>query len=223
LPQFSFIEPSYCNPGANDAHPPHDMLAADALVASVYNAIRGNEDLWKETLLVVAFDEHGGFFDHVTPPATVPPDYHQEEYTFDQLGVRVPVILVSPFVDKGVFNTPMDHTSLLKYLSAKWSLGPLGYRSEVAPTFDAAIGSGTQNMGPASVKGPTIAANVQPPPVLSLNDHLAALVALSHVLESMAGEEASVVAARARHVLSGPQSQVDAAIDRIEGFLKRIL
>ena len=61
LPLFSFIEPSYCQPGANDAHPPHDMLAADALVASVYNAVRSNKDLWSQTLLVIAFDEHGGF------------------------------------------------------------------------------------------------------------------------------------------------------------------
>jgi phospholipase C len=45
LPAFSFIEPSYCEPGANDAHPPHDMSAADALVASVYNVVRANEKL----------------------------------------------------------------------------------------------------------------------------------------------------------------------------------
>jgi len=59
LPQFSFIEPSYCDPNADDAHPPHDMSAADALVASIYGAIRSNERLWNETLLIVGFDEHG--------------------------------------------------------------------------------------------------------------------------------------------------------------------
>src|SRR5579862_4507594 len=55
-------------------------------------------DLWNSTLLIVAFDEHGGFYDHVPPPPAEPPDAHQEEYTFDQLGVRVPALLISPWV-----------------------------------------------------------------------------------------------------------------------------
>jgi phospholipase C len=221
LPLFSFIEPSYCQPGANDAHPPHDIWAADALVANVYNAIRANEDLWNQTLLVIAFDEHGGLYDHVTPPAAVPPDFHHEEYTFNQLGLRVPVILVSPWVDAGVFQDVMDHTSLLKYLTGQWSLGPLGYRTANAATFNAAIlGTPRSNM-PGTIAGPPPLAPAQ----LSrqpetLNEHSSALVALSHVLESMAGEDANVVAARARQVLSGPQSQIDAAIDRVESFIK---
>src|SRR6266851_7698742 len=155
LPFFTFIEPSFCQPGANDdAHPPHDILAADnALVASVYNAIRANNNLWEQTLLVVAFDAHGGFFDHVTPPPTMPPDYHQEEYSFDQLGVRVPVILVSPWVKSAVFTVTMDHTSLLKYLTGKWSLGPLGYRTHSADTFDAAFVADMRNDALQSIVG----------------------------------------------------------------------
>jgi phospholipase C len=221
LPAFSFIEPSYCEPGANDAHPPHDMSAADALVASVYNVVRANERLWNETLLVIGFDEHGGFYDHVSPPRAVPPDYHHDEYSFDQLGVRVPMILVSPWVDRGVFSETLDHTSLLKYLVGKWSLGPLGQRTANATTFAPAIRADVRNLNdtPASVIDPQAPHTVERPSVLTLNDHLAALVALSNVLESMAGEEASIVAARARQVLSGPQSQVDSAIDRVENFL----
>jgi phospholipase C len=61
FPAFAFIEPAYLPPGANDGHPPHDILDADALVASVYNAVRANDALWRSTLLVVLFDEHGGF------------------------------------------------------------------------------------------------------------------------------------------------------------------
>ena len=222
LPQFSFIEPSYCQPGANDAHPPHDILAADALVASVYNAVRANPDLWERTLLVVAFDEHGGFYDHVTPPATVPPDYHQEEYSFDQLGLRVPVILVSPWVNNAVFPDPMDHTSLLKYLIGKWSLGPLGYRTQVAGTFDAAFIPNLRKDTPPFILAPMpVGPIAQPPPrAESLNSHSSAIVALSHVLESMAEEDANIIAARARQVLTGAQSQIDAAIDRFESFLK---
>jgi phospholipase C len=223
LPLFSFIEPSYCQPGANDAHPPHDMLAADALVGTVYNALRSNKDLWSQTLLVIAFDEHGGFFDHVTPPSTVPPDMHHEEYSFDQLGARVPVVLVSPLVEAGVFSDVMDHTSLLKYLTGLWSLGPLGYRTEVAATFNPAILNQPRAVMPGLLPPTKPIAPPRPPPQQeSLGRHSNALVALSHVLESMAGEDANVVAARARQVLSGPQSQIDAAIDRAEAFLKNV-
>ena len=224
LPLFSFIEPSYFQPGANDAHPPHDIWAADALVASVYNAIRRNEALWSETLLVIAFDEHGGFYDHVTPPKAVAPDFHREEYTFDQMGVRVPVVLVSPWIGPGFFSEEMDHTSLLKYLTAMWSLGPLGQRTSSANTFNAAILSSPRANAPGLVAGPgTIPAPRPAPQPESLGNHSNALVALSQVLESMAGEDASVIAARARQVLSGPQSQIDAAVDRVESFVRNRL
>jgi phospholipase C len=223
LPIFSFIEPSYFQPGANDAHPPHDIWAADALVGAVYNAIRRNEALWSETLLVVVFDEHGGFYDHVAPPKTVPPDFHHEEYTFDQMGVRVPAILVSPWVGAGVFPDVMDHTSLLKYLTGMWSLGPLGERTANAASFSPAILGSPRATTPGLIAGPGTIAAPRPAQPESLGNHSNALVALSQVLESMAGEDASLVAARARQVLSGPQSQIDAAIDRAESFVRNRL
>jgi phospholipase C len=68
----------------------------------VYNALRANDALWMSTLLVVLYDEHGRFYDHVSPPAAVPPDDFQEEYSFDRFGVRVPAVLVSAWVDQGV-------------------------------------------------------------------------------------------------------------------------
>ena len=139
FPKFSFIEPAYLQPGANDAHPPHDIIGADALVASVYNAIRKNEKLWNSTLLVVLFDEHGGFFDHVPPPPAIAPDHHNEEYDFKRYGVRVSAILISPYVGNGVFPDLLDHTSLLRYLQLKWSLSDLGDRTAKANTFQGAL------------------------------------------------------------------------------------
>lgn len=139
FPQFCFIEPDYLGYQQNDAHPPHDIMRAEKLIADVYNAIRANEALWKSTLLVVAYDEHGGFFDHVEPPPAVPPDDHHEEYSFDRLGVRVPAILVSPWADAAVESTQFDHTSLLKYLSDKWGLGPLGRRTAAANSIGVAL------------------------------------------------------------------------------------
>ncbi len=139
FPDFTFIEPKYFGSDQNDDHPPHNVFKAEKLIADVYNAIRSAPDLWSSTLLVVAYDEHGGFYDHVTPPAAVPPDDHREEYSFDQYGVRVPALLVSPWVANGVDHTLYDHTSLLKYLIDKWDLGPLGERTARANSIAGAI------------------------------------------------------------------------------------
>jgi phospholipase C len=227
FPDFAFIEPAYLEPNANDAHPPHDIVDCDALVAKVYNAIRSNADLWNSTLLVVLFDEHGGFYDHVSPPpqgeskTAIPPDHHQEEYTFDRYGVRVPAILVSPYVKNGLCSTVFDHTSLLRYLKKLWGLGDLGARTAVADTFDEEIGAVRRTDTPEKISAMTSLAPAPAPAlaVTALSDHQAALVAMSHNLESMSDEDAALVAARSRHVLTGPQSQIDAAVDRVDAFL----
>jgi len=125
FPQFSFIEPDFMGVAGNDDHPPHDIMKAQKLIADVYNALRSNPNLWNSTLLVVVYDEHGGFYDHVVPPKAVAPDDHHEEYSFDQLGIRVPALLVSPWVERRTETTQFDHTSLLKYLTEKWQLAPL--------------------------------------------------------------------------------------------------
>jgi phospholipase C len=142
FPAFSLIEPDYNGVTENDDHPPHDIMKAQKLLADVYNAIRSNNQLWNSTLLVVLHDEHGGFYDHVEPPATVPPDDHQEEFTFDRLGIRVPAILVSPWVTQGFDSTPFDHTSLLAYLIEKWKLGPLGRRTAQAKSIGPLLHNG---------------------------------------------------------------------------------
>jgi phospholipase C len=132
FPSFSLIEPDYQGFNQNDDHPPHDLMRAQKLLADTYNALRANEQLWKSTLLVVLYDEHGGFYDHVVPPSAVPPDDQHADYTFDRLGPRVPALLVSPWVQAGFDSTVFDHTSVLKYLIDKWGLGPLGKRTAAA-------------------------------------------------------------------------------------------
>src|SRR5258708_2309622 len=79
FPDFTFIEPKYFGSDQNDDHPPHNVFKAEKLIADVYNAIRSAPDLWSSTLLVVAYDEHGGFYDHGTPPASAPPDNKSDE------------------------------------------------------------------------------------------------------------------------------------------------
>jgi phospholipase C len=97
---------------ASDQHPDHDVQAGECFIGSVYNAIIGNPELWRSTLLLITYDEHGGIYDHVPPPACNPaaPDGFKAtadktgtgfEFTFDRLGVRVPAVLVSPWIPKG--------------------------------------------------------------------------------------------------------------------------
>jgi phospholipase C len=122
LASYSFIEPRYFDFGAlkaNDQHPPHDVALGDRLIADVYEAIR-NSPVWDSTLLFILWDEHGGIFDHVLPQATVNPDernHSDPNFDFKRLGLRVPAVIVSPWVEKGVVDTTVyDHTSVLASL-----------------------------------------------------------------------------------------------------------
>lgn len=140
FPQFSFIEPKYLNKNQNDDHPPHNTMRAEQLIAHVYNAIRANNELWMSILFILVYDEHGGFYDHVVPPKATPPDNHHEEgFYFDQLGVRVPAILISPWAKKSLEETCFDHTSVLKYLIEKWNLADLGERTKQANSIGLAL------------------------------------------------------------------------------------
>ncbi len=107
LPTYSFIEPRYFSfpefP-ANDEHPSHDVSQGELLIKQVYELVR-NSPIWNTTLLILTFDEHGGFYDHVpTPTKDVPsPDginSTEPPFDFRRLGVRVPTILISPWVNK---------------------------------------------------------------------------------------------------------------------------
>jgi phospholipase C len=224
FPQFVFIEPTYNPPGANDDHPCHSLVEGERLIADVYNAVRANDALWQCCLLVVVYDEHGGYYDHVVPPSAVPPDHHQEEFAFDRLGIRVPALLVSPYAGQRCVNTQFDHTSLLRYLMEKWGLGSLGARTAAASTISigSALTSTARLNTPARlpIPGPTLGA-AQPVPLTALSSHQSALFALSHSLESMTDSDPNTIAARSKHVLTGPQSMIDVSMDRVEDFLSQ--
>jgi phospholipase C len=178
FPQFCLIEPRYSGIDQNDDHPPHDVMKAQQLVADVYNALRANADLWSRALLVVFYDEHGGFYDHVVPPEAKPPDDHREEYAFDQLGVRVPALLVSPWVGRGTWHTRFDHTSLLKYLAEKWSFAPLGARAADANNIGEAIRESVPRTD--TVEKIELTADQQRPPDPQVEEEAAGVVNALH-------------------------------------------
>lgn len=159
LPQYTFIEPRYANPlddlPANDEHPPHNVLLGEQLIADVYNAVR-NGPLWPKTLLIITYDEHGGCYDHVAPPAAVPPGIDiTRPFNFNRYGVRVPAVFISPWIKAGTVlrasgATPFDHTSIIATVRKRFNLsGPLTQRDAAAPTFDGALNlSAPTNNGP---------------------------------------------------------------------------
>ena len=123
LPEYSFIEPSF-QIEPNDEHSPHDVSLGEQFLLRLWKAISSGKD-WNSTLWVITFDEHGGCYDHVLPPGAVPPDVAsdpgEENFHFDRYGVRVPTVLVSPYIEAGtVFRSasdvPYDHTSILATL-----------------------------------------------------------------------------------------------------------
>ena len=115
LPSVSWIDPNFSNFNPigfqpNDDHPPADIKDGQELVLAVYHALATSPQ-WEKTLLIIFYDEHGGFFDHVAPPAAPDDDPH----TFGRYGVRIPALIVSPWVEPGsVSKTLFDHTSIMK-------------------------------------------------------------------------------------------------------------
>ncbi len=171
LPNYSFIEPRYftdlvLNNIPNDEHPPHNVLYGEKLIADVYNAVR-NSPCWKKSLLVITYDEHGGCYDHMPPPAAASPDGRQPYgFAFNRYGVRVPAVIVSPYMPPGsrvraiptgvptpAAPYPFDHTSIIKTLRGLFGLGgPLTMRDAAAPDLLGPLSLALpQNDGPTTV------------------------------------------------------------------------
>jgi phospholipase C len=146
LPAYTFLEPDFSAKG-NSQHPNYDVAAGEQLIHDVYYALRGGP-AWNQTLLIVTYDEHGGCYDHVPPPATaVAPDASVGEFGFDfkRFGPRVPTLLISPLIAPGtVFRAPargapFDHTSILRTIEKRWSLPALTARDAAAPDVAAVL------------------------------------------------------------------------------------
>ena len=224
LPQYCFIEPDYRGPDENDQHPPADVMNGEILIANVYNAVR-NSPIWNKCLLVVTYDEHGGFYDHVVPPNTaIPPEDYTEEFSFTQYGPRVPALLISPRAPKTFVDTVFDHTSILRYVSDKWDLTPLTKRSAGANS----IGSALDMTGPPRDDVPmTVQPSQQayvkvPSDSPSVTNHQQALLSFSRYLDTWMhheGEDAIDAYKRLESEYSSLDSKIEVARQRFRLFL----
>ncbi|MBO0835842.1 MAG: hypothetical protein J2P28_10020, partial [Actinobacteria bacterium] len=153
LPSVSIIDPDF---DVSSEENPLDITIGEALAARVINAVMEGHG-WPRTLLIWLYDEHGGYYDHVPPPAAPAPDEvpGQSPYerfpllrlfrstplgrlitaadagpsSYNRLGFRVPAVIVSPFAKPGyVTDVVYDHTAILRLIERKWSLPPLTAR-----------------------------------------------------------------------------------------------
>jgi phospholipase C len=217
VPEFCYIEPAwgwgigmpdgddYVGYQGNDYHAPTWLGPAEWDLNELYVALRASKQ-WDHMLFIIVFDEHGGTFDHVAPPATVNPDgidsHFPVHFDYTRLGPRVPAILVSPFVAPGtVFRAPadgpsFDHTSVIRTV-LEWAGAPisvvetLGARVGKAPTFDTVLSPMVlQPAAPCTFNPPTSFETQCPKgehlpfaaPGLSVEDHRVA-VAMSSDIE----------------------------------------
>jgi phospholipase C len=133
LPPVTVVEPAF---GANDDHPPHHPLMGQQFLASVFAAL-ATSPLWNHMLIVITYDEQGGFYDHVAPPKF--PDDRAAD-GFDQAGFRVPTIIAGPYAKRGfVDSTVREHSSVVKHISTMFDLPPLTMRDAAAADLMAAI------------------------------------------------------------------------------------
>ncbi|MGA2102806.1 MAG: alkaline phosphatase family protein [Candidatus Sulfotelmatobacter sp.] len=163
LTDYSFIEPNFNDHEgdsgeevANDQHPDHNVQAGELFIASIYNAVKSSP-LWPNTALLIVYDEHGGIYDHVVPPAC-PPDQFTASvndtgtgmpFAFDRLGVRVPAILVSPWIPAGtIVNRVFDHASIPATVT-KFFLGDYSPRSPRETNADVFIEPNSGTVDPA--------------------------------------------------------------------------
>jgi phospholipase C len=162
LPAYSFIEPIYIDSliwgPENDMHPeanpidfdgPSNVEQGERLIYEIYTALRASPD-WEKILFVITFDEHGGCYDHVAPPAATPPDNivipptqpGGSGFAFNRLGVRVPAIVISAYTPpQTIINQTFDHTTVLSTVVNRFGLpqNRLGARAAAAPDLGAAL------------------------------------------------------------------------------------
>lgn len=153
LPTYTFIEPRHWpskdHAPNNDHHHTH-LHDGQRLIATIYNALRSDPERFARTLFVVTYDEHGGYWDHVAPLPAADPGSGRKGIppggtAMDWYGGRVPALLISPLIRKGVYSHVCDHTSVLAFMERRFGLEPLTRRDAAADDLTAAFGEETRD------------------------------------------------------------------------------
>ncbi|MBV9085654.1 MAG: alkaline phosphatase family protein [Acidobacteriaceae bacterium] len=205
LAPYSFIEPQYNTSDqgdqvieASDQHPDHNVSDGERLIRDVHNAIWKNRAVREKTILLVVYDEHGGLYDHVVPPATVSPDgkVSPEGFKFDRLMIREPAVVISPWIAQGTIDhTVYDHTSGIamarKLFIPDWQNNFLTERDRQANTFESLLTLDAPRTDTVQFKAPEVVLDVpgmgdliaQSSINKPLTDHQKMLVAHAFALE----------------------------------------
>jgi phospholipase C len=173
--QYTFIEPNYGDivsgtyEGGTSQHPMDGVAGGEGLITTVYEAIR-NSPLWESSMLIITYDEHGGFYDHFPPGPAPPPDdnsgtkYNKYGFNFTRYGVRVPAVVVSPLTGAGVVDhTIYDHSSVLATLEWLFGLPPLTQRDATAHNLIDLISTTVRKDTPTTLKRSAAPPRSRPP------------------------------------------------------------
>ena len=234
--RYTFIEPCYGDivtgsyAHGSSQHPMDDVYGGERLIKQVYETIR-NSPLWEQSLLIITYDEHGGFYDSVAPGVAVPPndgsssELNQYGFKFDRLGVRVPAVIVSPWVGAGVDHTVYDHSSVLATTEKLLGLAPLTDRDAAANDLIHLLLPTARTDCPTLLPDPVppVAGKQLPRPLFGPDDPIpehgflpgALHIALKTDIELSDGSAATTAALIARVKLIQTRGQADAYIREV--------
>ncbi len=166
-PNVIIIEPNYedaphfGSKHPNDNHSPLAIGWGEDFIRRTYQAIAANKDLWENAMMVVYYDEHGGFYDHVAPPKIPYTTRGRAPYQFKSLGPRIPGIIISPFAKPGsVCHSLLDHTSVLQFMAEVFTPGKT-YSASVEQRKQAGIGSISEALTDEAIGEPPVVPDIK--------------------------------------------------------------
>jgi phospholipase C len=229
---YVFIEPSY--DVANDykngtsQHPLADVNRGEAFIKATYEAIRGSA-FWESSLLIITWDEHGGFFDHAIPPDAVAPgdtalnsSHNMNGFTFEKYGPRVPALVISPLIPRNLIDHRLyDHASVPATLEALFGLNALTKRDAAANRLASLLTlTAPRNDAPSHL--PEVASS-EVAPLAAAMASAAATFSVSRPADSANdGNLPGIVQAALRQDLDvSPQSDRQAIIERVRSIKTR--
>jgi phospholipase C len=236
---YTFLEPNYGDvlggsyTGGSSQHPMDSMARGEALIKATYEAIR-NSPLWERSLLIITYDEHGGFYDSVAPGAATPPgdgsandiSINSGGFLFDWYGVRVPAVIVSPLIPQGtVDHTLYDHASVPATLESLYGFSPMTKRDAGANNVLHLLSLTTPRTNcPTVLNNPVLQASAPAPAALDAGRPLPQTGSTQGFLQILAktdieltrGDPAEIAAIQAR--VSGITT-----VDQAEAYAKEVV